>query len=62
MNLRKVQSEKGVTIVALAIIIVILIILAGVTINATIGEGGLIKQAQYASEKWQIRQRMNRSS
>ena len=44
------KKEKGITLVALVITIVILIILATVTINATFGENGLIKKAQEAKE------------
>ena len=42
------KKEKGITLVELFITIVILIILATVTINATFGENGLIKKAQEA--------------
>ncbi len=44
------KKEKGITLVALVITIVILIILATVTIKATFGENGLIKKAQEAKE------------
>ena len=44
MNKRK--QEKGITLVALVITIIILLILAGVTINLTLGENGLIKRAK----------------
>ena len=44
------KKEKGITLVALVITIVILIILATVTINATFGENGIIKKAQEAKE------------
>ena len=41
---------KGITLIALVITIVILIILATVTINAVLGENGLISKAQQAKE------------
>ena len=41
-------KEKGVTLIALVITIIVLIILAGVTINALVGENGIITQAQKA--------------
>ena len=44
--LKKFKMEKGITLVALVITIVILIILATVTINLAFGENGLIKRAQ----------------
>ena len=43
------KREKGITLVALVITIIILLILAGVTINIIIN-GGLIKQAQNATD------------
>ena len=46
----RISKEKGITLVALVITIVILIILATVTINAAFGEGGIIKKAQQAKE------------
>ena len=42
------KQEEGITLIALVITIIILIILAGVTINMVIGPDGLIKQAQRA--------------
>ena len=48
--MKKLIREKGITLVALVITIVILIILATVTINAVFGENGLIRKAQQAKE------------
>ena len=50
MEVRQIKrtTEKGITLVALVITIVILIILATVTINVAFGEGGLIEKAQQA--------------
>lgn len=42
------KQEKGITLIALVITIIILIILAGVAISMVIGPDGLIKQAQRA--------------
>ena len=54
VHLKKFQNtlnkERGITLVALVITIVILIILATVAINATFGENGLIKRAEDAKE------------
>ena len=44
-------SEKGITLLALIITVVIMIILAAVTINVTLGDGGLVQQAQHAAEQ-----------
>ena len=48
MNL---QKEKGITLVALVVTIVVLLILAGVSINLVLGENGLITQAKNAREQ-----------
>ena len=47
---RKTKSNRGITLIALVITIVILIILATVTLNVVLGEGGLIQRAQQAKE------------
>ena len=41
----KVKEIKGITLIALAITVVVLIILAGVSINAVVGDDGIIKKA-----------------
>ena len=42
------SSKKGVTLVALVVTIVVLLILAGVSITATIGKNGVITKTQKA--------------
>ena len=44
-------NKRGITLVALAITIVILIILATVTINMAFGDNGLVKYAEEARDK-----------
>ena len=44
----KNKSEKGITLIALVITIVVLIILAAISINAVIGQGGIIEKAKEA--------------
>ena len=44
--LKKGEQQRGITLIALVITIVILIILATVSINVILGEGGLIQRAQ----------------
>ena len=44
------NKQKGITLIALVITVVILIILATVTLNVVLGEGGLIQRAQQAKE------------
>ena len=43
MNLR---NEKGVTLIALVITIIILFILAGIIINTTMGDSGIVNKTQ----------------
>ena len=40
------KCEKGITLIALVITIIVMLILAGVSLNATIGENGIITQAK----------------
>lgn len=47
------KQQKGITLVALVITIVILIILAGVAISLTISDNGLFNQAKDAKEQYQ---------
>lgn len=47
---KKLKNMEGITLVALVVTIVVLIILATVSINATIGKNGIITKAQKASE------------
>ena len=49
-NKIKFTKERGITLIALVITVVILIILATVSINVVLGEGGLIDRAQQAKE------------
>ena len=50
MNI-KLNKEKGITLIALVVTIVVLLILAGVSISMLTGENGIITQAQYAKEE-----------
>ena len=45
------RKEKGITLVALIVTVVILIILAGVSLNLAFSDSGLIKKAEYAVNK-----------
>lgn len=44
------SKERGITLIALVITVIILIILATVTLNVVLGEGGLIEKAQLAKD------------
>jgi flagellar basal body-associated protein FliL len=48
---KKVESKRGITLVALVVTIVVLLILAGITINTLLGENGIIDQSKEASEE-----------
>ena len=54
MKTKKTRKEKGITLIALVITIVILIILASVTIGFTFGENGLIGRAEQAAELTEV--------
>lgn len=47
------KSQSGITLVALAITIAVLIILAGITIRRITGDDGIIKQAEEAKDDTQ---------
>ena len=53
MNLKtnNKRAEKGITLIALVVTIVVLLILAGVSLNAIFGENGIIKRAKDAQNK-----------
>ena len=45
------KNNKGITLVALVVTIVVLLILAGVSINLVLGDNGIVKKAQDAKTK-----------
>ena len=50
MNKQKIK-ERGITLVALVVTIIVLLILAGVTITSLLGDNGIISKAQQAADK-----------
>ena len=48
------KNNKAITLIALVITIVVLIILAGVAINLTLGENGVFRKATTAQQQYQI--------
>ena len=46
------KKNKGITLVALVVTIIVLIILAGISINLLFGDNGIIKKAQDVSDKY----------
>ena len=51
-----INRPKGITLIALVITIVVLIILAGVAINLSVGENGIFRRAQEAKLQYEIAQ------
>lgn len=51
---QKLKNEKGITLVALVITIIVLLILAGVTLSMVMGESGIFGKANSAKEKTQL--------
>ena len=48
----KQNRSKGVTLVALAVTIIVIIILSGISIHLTVGENGIITKAKLAKESY----------
>lgn len=46
------KGQKGITLVALVITIIVLLILAGITISLTIGQDGILKRAEEAGTNY----------
>ncbi len=50
----RIQENKAITLIALVITIVILIILAGVAVNLSLGENGIFNRAKIAREQYKM--------
>lgn len=48
--MKKVKQEKGITLIALVVTIIVLLILAGVTIALVLGQDGIFSKAETAAE------------
>lgn len=48
------KQQKGITLVALVITIVVLIILAGVAISLTLGENGIFNKAKEGKDSYML--------
>ena len=53
-KLKELRKEKGITLIALVITIIVLLILAGVSIAMLTGDNGILTQAQKADEQTEI--------
>lgn len=57
LEIRKIKnSNKGITIVALIVTVIVLIILATISIGAITGDEGIINNAKYSAFASKIRQ------
>ena len=52
--MKNLKKQKGITIIALSVTLVILLILTGITLHFSLGENGLIRSAQNAKELAEI--------
>lgn len=54
MKKQELKMEKGITLVSIVVTVIIMLILVGVTLNVTVGENGLLKTTQEATQKYKI--------
>ena len=53
LNIKRIKKQvKGITLIALVVTIIVLLILAGVALNLTIGQNGIFQRAQGAANTW----------
>ena len=53
LNIRKLKKQvQGITLIALVVTIIVLLILAGIALNLTIGQNGIFSRAQTAANTW----------
>ena len=50
-NLKPLTSNSAITLIALIITVIVLLILAGITLNMVMGDNGIIKKVQLAKDK-----------
>ena len=55
--LQKMSKNKGITLVALIITIIMLLILAGITMSSLTGENGLLEKIQEAKQRTENEQK-----
>ena len=51
-NTQKLKNNKAITLIALAVTIVVLLILAGITLNLVLDNNGIISKSKDARNKW----------
>ena len=47
------NRDNGITLVALVVTIIVILIIAGISINSVIGDNGLITKAKEARKNWE---------
>ena len=51
MRNKEMKSKRGITLIALVVTIVVLLILAGITINLVFADGGILQKASDAADR-----------
>ena len=54
MLIHKLKKNKGITLIALVVTIIVLLILAGISISMLTGQNGILNRTQEAKEKTQV--------
>ena len=49
--MKSIKEKRGITLITLAVTIVVILILAGVTINVTLGENGILNKSKEAADR-----------
>ena len=53
LTIKEVKKQvKGITLIALVVTIIVLLILAGIALNLTIGQNGIFSRAEQATNTW----------
>lgn len=52
--MEKLKENRGITLIVLVITIIVILILAGIVLNLTVGENGILKRTQQAGEQYKI--------
>ena len=50
----RIKKEEGITLIALAIIIIVLLILAGITITSLMSDNGILKQSKTSASQYKM--------
>lgn len=53
LDKKKIENDKGITLIVLAVTVLIMLILSGVAIRVAVGDEGLIKRAETATNRYE---------